>query len=238
VDKYPNFPGKDLNFAGADAKAFADAMEKDSGPLHERVVKRVLVNGGAANDAPTATNILNALGILYSAKENDTVMLFVSGHGVNEGPNYRFVPTDAAWGDGERLQPATAVSWWAFQEALTGASGRRILFLDTCHSGNAFNQKLIGDSYQANIVVYSSARWDQEAQEDPALDGGHGLFTFALVEGVGGKARDPAGEVRAEGLKTFLQGRVKELAAKVDREQEPQYFRARDAENVLLARAR
>ena len=38
--------------------------------------------------------------MLRGAKQNDTVMLFVSGHGVNDGPNYRFVPTDAAWGSG------------------------------------------------------------------------------------------------------------------------------------------
>ena len=64
VDKYPNLPGKDLRYAGADAKAFAEAMEKRAGPLHERVVKRVLVNGAADADAPTAANILDALDML------------------------------------------------------------------------------------------------------------------------------------------------------------------------------
>ncbi len=211
-------------------------MEKDAGPLHERVVKRVLVNGAGDSDAPTTANILDALELFGSATENDTVMLFVSGHGENEGPNYRFVPTDAAWSAGGHLRPATVVPWYAFQEALTSAKGRRILFLDTCHSGNAFNQKLLGDSYQANIVVYSSARWDQIAMEVGTPGDGHGLFTYALVEGMGGKARDGAGEVRAEGLRDFLRARVKDLAAKFHHEQEPQYFRARDAENVLLAR--
>jgi hypothetical protein len=42
--------------------------------------------------------------------------------------------------------------------------------------------------FEANIVVYSSARWDQVAREDPKLGGGHGLFTHALVEGIGGGA--------------------------------------------------
>ena len=226
----------DLRYAGADAKAFADTMERDAGPLHERVVKRVLVNGAGDADAPTASNILDALGLLRDAKENDTAMLFVSGHGANEGPNYRFVPTDAAWSGGA-LRPATVVPWYAFQEALTSASGRRILFLDTCHSGNAFNQKLIGDSYQANIVVYSSARWDQFASEDETLGGGHGLFTYVLVEGVDGGARDKVGDVRAEGLRDFLRDRVRELAAKLNQDQEPQYFRARDADNYVLARS-
>ncbi|MGO9172794.1 MAG: caspase family protein [Rhodomicrobium sp.] len=238
VDNYPNLPGNDLNYSGADAKAFAEAMEKDSGPLHEKVIKRVLVNGAAPGDTPTAANILNALGLLRRAKENDTVMLFVSGHGKNEGPNYRFLPADAAWDEGGFLQAASVVPWYAFQEALTGAGGRRILFLDTCHSGNAFNQKLIGDSYQANIVVYSSARWDQTALEDKTIGGGHGLFTYALVEGVNGAARDASGEIRAEGLRDFLRTKVQELAAKFVHAQEPQYFRARDAENYVLARGR
>ena len=226
----------DLRYAGADAKVFADAMEKDAGLLHDHVVKRVLVNGAGETDAPTTANILDALGILRDVKENDTVMLFVSGHGVNEGPNYRFVPTDATWSGGA-LRPSTIVPWYAFQEGLTGAKGRRILFLDTCHSGNAFNQKLLSDSYQANIVVYSSARWDQLAGEDETLGGGHGLFTYALVEGVDGGARDKVGDVRAESLRDFLRDRVRELAAKLNQDQEPQYFRARDADNYVLARS-
>ena len=236
VDKYPNLPGKDLSYAGADAKAFATAMEKRAGALHERVVKRLLVNGEAASDAPTAANILDGLDLLRRARQNDTVMLFVSGHGVNDGPNYRFAPTDAAWGEESILRQSTVVPWYAFQEALTGANGRRFLFLDTCHAGNAFNQRLLSDSYEANIMVYSSARGDQEALEDGTLGTGHGLFTYALVEGVNGGARDGAGEVRADGLRDFVKARVTALAAKFSRTQEPQYFRARDAGNYVLAR--
>jgi len=236
VDKYPNLPGNDLRYAGADAKAFAEAMEKRAGPLHQRVVKRVLVNGAAPGDAPTRANIEDALDMLRGAKQNDTVMLFVSGHGVNDGPNYRFVPTDAAWGEQSLLRPSSAVSWFAFQDVLTGANGRRILFLDTCHAANAFNARLLSDSYEANIMVYSSARSDQEAKEDPTLGGGHGLFTYALVEGVNGAARDGAGEVRADALRDFLKSRVGALAAKLSAAQEPQYFRARDADNYVLAR--
>jgi hypothetical protein len=85
-------------------------------------------------------------------------------------------------------------------------------------------------------MVYSSARWDQLALENGALGGGHGLFTYALAEGVNGAARDAAGEVRAEGLRDFLKSQVGALAAKFQRAQEPQYFRARDAENYVLAR--
>ena len=116
------------------------------------------------------------------------------------------MPTDAAFGAGGFLRPASVVPWYAFQEALVGAKGRRILFLDTCHSGNAFNQKLLGDSYESNIVVYSSARWDQLAREDGTLGGGHGLFTYALVEGVNGGGARRRGRGAGRGLARFPQG--------------------------------
>ena len=85
-------------------------------------------------------------------------------------------------------------------------------------------------------MVYSSARSEQEALEDPSLGGGHGLFTYALVEGVDGAARDGAGEVRADGLRDFVKARVAALAAELSRSQEPQYFRGRDAGDYVLAR--
>lgn len=246
ADKYPNL-GKacreldgvtpkacDLRMAGADAKSFADTITTRLGPSHDRVVSRVLVNG-AANpaDAPTAGNILDALGELRNAEPFDTIAMFLSGHGTNDGPTYKFLATDAAFANGA-LRNSTIVPWANFQLALETAKGRRILFLDTCHSGNSYNQRLGNDAYQANIIVYSAARWDQEAMERSDL--GHGLFTYAIVEGLNGAARNKAGEVRAEGLRDYLHVRVNELARQIKHQQEPQYFRGRDAENYVLVR--
>jgi uncharacterized caspase-like protein len=191
-----------------------------------------LVNGGERGE-PVAANIIDALGELSNAQPNDTVLLFVSGHGITEGQNYIFIPSDAEFA-GQRLRSSTVVPWANFQLALEAAKGRRILFLDTCHSGNSYNPRLTNDAYQANIIVYSASRWDQEAVELPSL--GHGAFTYAVVEGINGKARNEAGEVRAKGLHDFLRIRVRELASRLKKEQEPQYYRARDAEDYILAR--
>ena len=73
----PPRPSCDLNCTGADAWAFAESMEKRLGALHENVVRRVLVNGGGDNDASTAANIINALGILGRPQPNDTVAVFL-----------------------------------------------------------------------------------------------------------------------------------------------------------------
>ncbi len=246
VDKYPQLGRSclaldgstkiacDLRVAGADARSFAETMKARLGPLHDRVESLVLVNGGRRGE-PTQDNILDALGMLRKATENDTVVMFVSGHGMNEGLVYNFLATEAAWGAGG-LRISTVVPWTQFQQALAGAKGRRILFLDTCHAGNRYDDRLFGETYQANIIVYAAARWDQEALERADL--GHGLFTYAIVEGVKGKAKNPAGEVRTEGLRDYLKDRVSELARAMKRQQMPQYYRGRDAGNYLLSQAK
>ena len=244
VDKYPGL-GKacreldgetpkvcDLSAAVSDATAFANAMAARLGPLHESTVSTVLVNGGK-NGEPSRANVVDALDELRGARPNDTILLFVSGHGQHEGQDYYFVPTDARLTD-TGLRKSTAVPWAQFQSVLESASGRRFLFLDTCHSGNRYSQRLTNDAHEQNIVVYAAARWDQEALESSSAGGG--LFTYALVEGVKGKAKDKAGEVRAESLRDYVRARVGELARPLGREQEPQFVKGRDAENYLLSR--
>jgi Caspase domain len=240
VDDYKglgNFCGGgscNLRAPGADARTFADAVAKHMGPGHVRIAKRVLINGAAANDAPTASNIIDAVELLRQAGETDTVVLFIAGHGVNDGPSYRFLPTDASWMGGA-LRGSTVVPWQVLQEAVEAAKGRRLLFVDTCHAGNAYNQRLGNAAYHSNIIAYTAARFDQEALEDPAL--GHGLFTYAVVEGFEGKgARANKGQLSTKDLADYVVGRVGALAKQMKAEQEPQYFKGRDAADYVLSR--
>jgi WD40 repeat protein len=265
VDKYPGLGNScgasghescDLRFAGADAHALVEVVEKRLAPSHTNVVKRVLVNGVAASESPTTTNILDAIDLLKRAKETDTVLLFISGHGFNDGPNYRFLPTNAEWAEsvlrgassaGRGLSPssadwssgnlrgATVVPWQVLQEAVETAKGRRVLLIDTCHAGNAYNQRLGNAAYHANIIAYTAARFDQTALEDPKL--GHGLFTYAMVEGLAGKGGlDAKRQISTKDLADYVIKRVEELAKTINGEQEPQYFKGRDAEDYVLAR--
>ncbi len=243
VDKYPGLGENcgrlgtsscDLSFPSADARAIADAVEKRLGPAHNGVVRRVLVNGAGRENEPTAANILDAIDLLKQAKETDTIVLFIAGHGFNDGPNYRFLPTNAELAGGT-LRGSTVVSWHALQEAVETAKGRRILFVDTCHSGNAYNQRLGNAAYHANIIAYTAARFDQEAIEDPKL--GHGLFSYAVVEGLRGSGDLAAKrQLSTKELGEYVIKRVEELAKALQGAQEPQYFKGRDAEDYVLVR--
>jgi WD40 repeat protein len=242
VDKYPamgNTCGNgsqscDLRFAGADARAWADAAERRLGPGHTKVVKQVLVNGGDDKEAPTANNITDAIDELrQSAEETDTVLLFIAGHGLNDGADYRFLATNAERTSNGALRGSTVVPWQALQGSMEATKGRRVLFLDTCHSGNAYSAKLGNSAYHANIITYASARFDQEALEDAKL--GHGLFTYAVAEGLNGKgALADKREITTKGLADFVIKRVDQLAKDMQGSQEPQYFRGRDAEDYVL----
>jgi uncharacterized caspase-like protein len=171
---------------------------------------------------------------LKQAKETDTVLMFIAGHGFNDGASYRFLATNAER-LGDTFRGATVVPWYALQEAVETAKGRRILFIDTCHSGNAYNQQLGNAAYHANIIAYTAARFDQEALEDAKL--GHGLFTYAVVEGLEGKGGVTANrQVSTKDLAAYVVKRVGELAKAQLQEQEPQYFKGRDAEDYVLAR--
>jgi uncharacterized caspase-like protein len=183
---------------------------------------------------PTASNILDAIDLLKQARETDTVLLFIAGHGVNEGSHYRFLATNAERA-GEAFRGATVISWQILQEAVETAKGRRILLIDTCHAGSAYNQRLGNAAYHANIIAYTAARFDQEALEDKRL--GHGLFTYAVVEGLGGKGRFEAKRrVSTKELAEYVARRVDELAKSLKGAQEPQYFKGPDAEDYVLVR--
>lgn len=181
VNEYDNLE-QDLAFAAADATDFSRALAASTRGLYQDV-KTVLIADGAR--APTRQNILQAITLFKAATPHDTVVLFLAGHGVMEGTDYLFLPAEA------RLTPTgwdrtSVVPWQEIQQSLAGSAGRRILFVDTCKSGNAFNPRLVKDAADSNIVVMTSTDGETLAQERNKL--GHGVFTYSILEGLKGKA--------------------------------------------------
>jgi uncharacterized caspase-like protein len=80
----------------------------------------VLAKDGDAS--PTAAKIEQALAALKDASPNDTIVLFLAGHGVNDGPDYLFLPTDAK-ANGKVFDRNTVVPWEALQIAIETSKG-------------------------------------------------------------------------------------------------------------------
>ncbi len=230
VDAYAKLgPQNALRFASADARLIVETLSKKAGPLHTEVKAKLLVSGG--DTAPTKANIEDALLLFREARPEDTVVLFLAGHGVNEGADYLFMPEDAQFTeDGQHWRPSSVVRWHILQQALQDAQGSRIMLVDTCHSRGAYNPRLIKDANDANIVVLSATDSATEAQERSEL--GHGVFTYALHKGLTGAADFmKRGAVRILALSQFVSEEVKRLT---NDEQEPT-FSASGVKNFVMA---
>ncbi len=118
----------DLKYAAKDAQDLAAFFSSISGGRYRRVFSKVY-----ADDKATVASLKEAREVLIQARPNDTVVLFVSGHGLYDEHNTYYYLTYEARID--RLADSAA-PFPLFDELLQGTAARNKLFLmDTCASG-------------------------------------------------------------------------------------------------------
>jgi WD40 repeat protein len=211
VSEYPREEWR-LNYPDDDARSFAEVFRRQEGKLYNKVETKLLIDMDA-----TRGNVLDGLEWLTkSATQRDVVMVFVSGHGLQDKRgSYYFFPYD---GDPEHLL-RSGVRWYDFQETLLSLPCRVVLFVDTCHAGAVTGRKslatmddLIRDlaSEESGVVVMAASTGREVSVELPGHK--HGAFTVALLEGLEGKA-DFNGDkaVYLTELDAYVTERVKEL---------------------------
>jgi hypothetical protein len=201
-----------LKLAAKDAADFAAVIRRQHGRLYREVVVRELKDRRVTRSALLAE--LAWLG--RAGGPDDTFMLFLAGHGVNDrAGNYYFLPSDA----GREALQASAVTDRDLREALRVLPGRTVLFIDTCHAGNVLGGRRDSEltrfinevsSAENGVVVFAASSGQQDSQESD--DWNNGAFTFALVAGLRGRA-DPLrlGRITYKGLDYFVAEEVRRL---------------------------
>ncbi len=192
-------PDYALDLPAKDANDFNALMRTQEGRFYREVVSRVLTDGQA-----TRAQVLQGLAWLREvARSEDTVMLFMAGHGVNDARGrYFFLPHDA---DIERLG-ATGIGEAQLRESLSEIRGKVMMFVDTCHAGNVVGRGAalsnevtrVTNTLSAaenGVIVFSSSTGRQESMERRSW--GNGAFTKVLLQGLQGAA-----DFRREGLVT------------------------------------
>lgn len=249
VDKYPFLTDAcggrpcDLRYPVDDATAFLKVVSERTAPLFSSVESLVLVNQEAVRDAagfkaagvdeilePDSDTIDDQLAdFLDKPGENDTTIVFVAGHGINIDEDYYFIPTDGRKQGADKWKRSSLVDWGDIQKSVERAKGMRFMLLDTCHAANAFNPRLEKDAQDARIVVFSATAANNTAAELPEL--GHGVFTYSILEGLGGKAKSSDSGVTLFGLADYV---AREVARLTQSRQKPFYY-VGGVENVVLA---
>lgn len=208
---------RQLAYAAADAYLFRAFLTSPAGGALPPDSVRLLVDSAA-----TASRIWAALSWLQrSSKENDQAIVYFAGHGdVEEATGVEtgyLLAHDAPVG---RLYPAGgAVSIHELQQLATGLARKGVqvvVITDACRAG-----KLVGTAEGAarttsalladwiNTTRLVSSQANQLSREGAEWGGGHGVFTYYLVNGLLGAAnRDGDQAITGLEIKRYLLNEV------------------------------
>jgi len=205
VSNYKDTRIPPLRYASQDAKSFYEwVISPDGGKYSPSMVKLLL-----DKDA-TGKNIKNALFIwLKQAIQEDVVMIYFAGHGSPESPdspnNLFLLPYDALYDE----IATSAFPMWDIETALKRfiKAKKVVVIADACHSGGvgqpfdvvrranrAINVNPISTGFQNlskigdGVCIISASDDRQFSQESKDWGGGHGVFTYFLIEGLKGNA--------------------------------------------------
>jgi hypothetical protein len=192
VNRYDDPAIPNLGYAVADAREIVRTFKAQEGRLYRRVESLLIADGEAT--APTRDNIIDNLGFLKQAGQRDVVMLFIAGHGVNDdGGNFFFLPSDAGFNADGSIRQSRAIPNRDIRSVLDVA-GQKLVFIDACHSEGTSGRKtravennnLVGELMDPGTVIFTSSRGRELSQE--SAEYGHGVFTWAIIRGMGGEA--------------------------------------------------
>ena len=173
----------------------------------------------------------------------DTVVIYLSGHGVYRDEAWHFPLANA--GSLDRFESDDAIDHHQLQDFVSEIEAHNILILiDACHAGAATGaldviemRRLAGQvSERAGASLIAASRATQEAIEAKTL--GHGLFSAAIIEGLSGKADIGAdGAVSAFELARYARDKIP--AYSLEFQQQPQIPESRlGGFDFALTRAR
>jgi WD40 repeat protein len=238
VNGYSNSDIPDLSYCVNDAREIVSTLKKQEGERYAQVHTLLIADGGAIS--PSAQNIRDNLKFMQGAGSNDAVLFFMAGHGVSEGDgNFFFLPSDAAFTADGSVQKDKAISTAEILSVLNGA-GNRLVFIDACHSGGLSsktsavdNDRMVRALRDSNAFVFASSKGNELSQERADLK--HGVFTYAIIQGLGGAAViGGGGEVSTAGLIGYVSREVKTMT---DEKQRPNHS-AIGVEDFVIANTR
>jgi WD40 repeat protein len=208
-----------LRYPAADARAVGERFGREGRPLYEKVEVRTLTDEEA-----TLAKLREGLKWLQGKVRpsgQDTVVLFLSGHGVSLDGKYYFAPHELD----PRNIAGTGLSARELREALGGKLRAKavFLFVDTCHSGGlrGRNDDLALEVGEGVFLLASSGSREYAYESE---SWGHGAFTLALLRALDQKTLAREGVIHFNALTHAIPDGVADLlkeAGRSESEQEP-----------------
>lgn len=221
IDDYPDPAVPDLKHAEADARAIVDFLQSSAagdGGLPRSHVH--LLTGKEA----TGRNLRGALSeVLHRATERDVIYLFLAGQVGPEpdrlDPLY-FFPHDA---EVSHL-PGTGLEFSYLRDFLRGVGAHQIVLLADSDRSGLIQQEnrrgvfanVINDAFtkslsveRGGLFVLTASEGTERSRESTGWGGGHGIFTWAVLQGLkGGADDDRDGLVTLSELQRYVRKQV------------------------------
>lgn len=211
-----------LHYSRVDADAIVKFFKTQEGKIYDRVYPIVLYDNNA-----TKAKILEA--IKQPARAQDMMIIYFAGHGIGIERKYYFLPYETPSWDNAIIKQYGVSNDDITTPLVQNEARKQLLLLDTCESGTLVVAMRGGGSEERAVDqlnkttgahIISAANEAQGAGETRDL--GHGFFTYALLEGLSGKAdSNKNGVIEIFELLPFVSSEVKEIAAKYKVEQQP-----------------
>jgi WD40 repeat protein/uncharacterized caspase-like protein len=211
VNKYGDEQIPSLSYSAIDCQGLAEALiDASRGQFTQNHVR---VHHDFAVNLPILENIKSSLQeIINSAKKNDTVLFYFSGHGLIEANTQEAFLCLA---DTQIANLAnTGLSLPDLLNSLNNcAAQNQLVWLDACHSGlmtlrgMSPTPQLVQILQQKAVIskgfyALLSCDTNQQSWEFPEL--GHGVFTYYLMRGLSGEAADINGVISADSLYRYV----------------------------------
>jgi uncharacterized caspase-like protein/tetratricopeptide (TPR) repeat protein len=235
IARYKNLPpAAQLQYPDRDAESVYTTLISEQGGQFPADHVHLL-----AGEQATQANILAQLEnwLPSVTRSNDRVLIYFAGHGFISGEQAYLAPYDI---DLHNIA-GTAIPMQTLGSLIgTRIQGKwKVLITDACHSGaitpettpQQLNDKLL-DLHQS-IFSLTASRDREQSFESPAWGGGHGVFTYYVVQGLAGAAdTNGDGVVTADELAEYVHTNVR---AATDGRQNPTSERGSFDPNMVLA---
>jgi uncharacterized caspase-like protein len=184
--------------------------------------------GEIYNEQATKENIVSKLGQLQNINPQDTVLIYLAGHGENINDKWYFVPHELTYPEREDDVRSKGISSDELSGYMKNIKAQKILLLiDACKAGAVLiafrgfeDRKALSQlSRSTGVHIVAASTKDQFAAE--VKDLGHGVFTYTLLEGLGGKAASRGEAVTVRKLMGYVEEKLPEITKKY--KQEAQY---------------
>lgn len=170
-----------------------------------------------ANEQATRANIENTIKeIAGRIQLNDEFVLYLAGHGAAIEGEYTFVPWEVRYTSADALRQQSLGEQEIQALLKTIPAKKTLLVLDTCDAGAAISGRDPTVSEKGSIdrlsKITGRAVLAASSSDQMALEGyqNHGVFTFALLEGLS-KAADEQGFIQVSRLADYIENRVPEI---------------------------